>query len=343
MKALMDKWAIGKQALAAAMMLFAYTVYGGEYAADFLRIGVGARPMAMGGSYVAIANDATAFYWNPAGVAQPHRYSFHLDHVPMFGGLAQYNAAGASMSLDKNMAINLGWIRLGVDEIPRYGSLQGSSYDRLTQGQYRSTGQAEGYFADTEDAVLLSFGRKEYLYFYLGSGLSAIAIPAELSYGISGKFIRHLLDDQRGTGQGIDAGCSIRLVSRHTTNREPDSWLGLGLLTRDVSTTNIVWSTASKHRDEVRPLLQTGLAASSLFRNLQTRVTLSVDKEFGFYKEVHAGGEVRFFDIVALRAGYYDKNWTAGAGLSFLGASVDYAFIPNELANTHRVSGSFCF
>lgn len=41
----------------------------GTSAMNFLKIGVGARAMAMGGSQVAVVNDATALYWNPSGMA----------------------------------------------------------------------------------------------------------------------------------------------------------------------------------------------------------------------------------------------------------------------------------
>ena len=37
--------------------------------AQFLKIGVGSRATAMGESFVAIANDASALYWNPAGLS----------------------------------------------------------------------------------------------------------------------------------------------------------------------------------------------------------------------------------------------------------------------------------
>src|SRR5437868_2988434 len=40
-----------------------------NYAAEVLTIGAGARPLAMGGAFVAAANDATAAYWNPSGLA----------------------------------------------------------------------------------------------------------------------------------------------------------------------------------------------------------------------------------------------------------------------------------
>ena len=38
--------------------------------AQFLKIGVGARASALGDAFVAIANDASALYWNPAGLVQ---------------------------------------------------------------------------------------------------------------------------------------------------------------------------------------------------------------------------------------------------------------------------------
>src|SRR5206468_1572613 len=41
----------------------------GETGFAFLKLGVGARPMALGRAYVALADDPTAIYWNPAGLA----------------------------------------------------------------------------------------------------------------------------------------------------------------------------------------------------------------------------------------------------------------------------------
>ena len=41
----------------------------GTTAAKFLSIGVGSKAVGMGGSYTSIADDATAMYWNPAGLS----------------------------------------------------------------------------------------------------------------------------------------------------------------------------------------------------------------------------------------------------------------------------------
>ncbi len=42
----------------------------GTTAAQFLKIGVGARAISLGSAYTALANDITAIYWNPAGLAR---------------------------------------------------------------------------------------------------------------------------------------------------------------------------------------------------------------------------------------------------------------------------------
>ena len=40
----------------------------GTTAAKFLHMNVGSRAVGMGGAFTSIANDATAMYWNPAGL-----------------------------------------------------------------------------------------------------------------------------------------------------------------------------------------------------------------------------------------------------------------------------------
>ena len=42
----------------------------GTFGGQFLKIGVGARGAAMGGAFVAVADDATALFWNAAGIAR---------------------------------------------------------------------------------------------------------------------------------------------------------------------------------------------------------------------------------------------------------------------------------
>lgn len=53
----------------------------GTAAATFLKIDVGARAAAMSGASVAMADDASSLYWNPAASAQLKDNSFYLSHI----------------------------------------------------------------------------------------------------------------------------------------------------------------------------------------------------------------------------------------------------------------------
>src|SRR5262249_29461535 len=53
----------------------------GTSAGNFLKIGVGARAVGMGEAFVAVANDPSTVYWNPAGVASIIRRELAVSHV----------------------------------------------------------------------------------------------------------------------------------------------------------------------------------------------------------------------------------------------------------------------
>ncbi len=53
----------------------------GTTVANYLNIDVGSRAIAMGGSYVSVADDATAMYWNPAGIARIEKNSALFCHT----------------------------------------------------------------------------------------------------------------------------------------------------------------------------------------------------------------------------------------------------------------------
>jgi len=55
----------------------------GTTGANFLKVAVGARPLGMGGAFVAVADDANTIWWNPAGVATTKRKEITLMHNEM--------------------------------------------------------------------------------------------------------------------------------------------------------------------------------------------------------------------------------------------------------------------
>ncbi len=61
----------------------------GTTAGQFLKIGVGARAIGMGGAFVAIADDGSAAYWNPAGLSFAETFKSMFNHQEWFLDISQ--------------------------------------------------------------------------------------------------------------------------------------------------------------------------------------------------------------------------------------------------------------
>ncbi len=80
--------------------LFESTSKVGTTAAQFLKIGPGARSVGMGNAYTAVSDDIYSVYWNPAGIATTHNsMEFGFNHVEWIADITYDYAAGA-MTLD---------------------------------------------------------------------------------------------------------------------------------------------------------------------------------------------------------------------------------------------------
>lgn len=60
--------------------------------AAFLELGVGARALALGGAYVALAEGATSLYWNPAGIADIPGIAGSISHETLYGNSGLTNS-----------------------------------------------------------------------------------------------------------------------------------------------------------------------------------------------------------------------------------------------------------
>ena len=88
-----------------------------KYAGEFLSAGVGSRALGMGGAFVAVANDVTAGYWNPAGLVDSPGLQFQFMHAKQFMSSIQYDYLGASKPMDEKSSLGLSLIRWGVNDI----------------------------------------------------------------------------------------------------------------------------------------------------------------------------------------------------------------------------------
>lgn len=88
----------------------------GTTAASFLDIGVGARSLSMGGAFTAVANDATALYWNPAGITNISQPTTHFYFAPWFVGIDFTHGAGV-VPMGQMGVIGLAITTVSMDEM----------------------------------------------------------------------------------------------------------------------------------------------------------------------------------------------------------------------------------
>src|SRR5213593_2173464 len=138
--------------LAFACLFAASTAHATKYAAEFLKAPVGPRAIGMGGAFTAVTDDATAPYWNPAGMVYlPYREVVAM-HAEKFGSLVNQDYLTGVFPLGgpsgRQLAVGFSAIRLAVDDIPvtpRPGDLRlGDFLDYGGDGQPLTGDPGEG-------------------------------------------------------------------------------------------------------------------------------------------------------------------------------------------------------
>src|SRR5262245_1687905 len=193
-----------------------------KYAGEFLKVPVGARAIGMGSAFVGVSDDATAPFWNPAGLIYLPYKEVLPQHSEQFGSLINHDYLGGVFPLGGTRghqhALGVGLIRLAVDDIPvtpRPGALRpGIDFQDYGPDNDESTpdpGQGNGvwdpgerlldinlYQASSSDlALLLSYGRQR---------------GTHWAFGGTFKFVRQSIPDTMpgehvtSFGAGVDVG-----------------------------------------------------------------------------------------------------------------------------------------
>jgi flagellar motor protein MotB len=85
----------------------------GSTSANFLKIGMGARAAGMGDAFVGVADDATATYWNPAGLSLTRGVNIHTTHAEWMEGV-NHEFLGFSHRLGRDGCVGASFTYLGT-------------------------------------------------------------------------------------------------------------------------------------------------------------------------------------------------------------------------------------
>ncbi|MBI4860830.1 MAG: hypothetical protein HY815_11310 [Candidatus Riflebacteria bacterium] len=276
--------------------------------AEFNDIVTGARPAGMGGAFVALADDINALYWNPAGLT--------LSRAPQIGAMK-------------------------ADEMtPTLGPKFTTDFFGLSSGNagYGALGIAvlrQGLSDILQERTLsLSYGLALNPFTRLGLNLKTMALITKPE----GRYFPDPALTDSST-LGFDLG-GLHVVT-------PD--LRFGFLVR-----NLAARLGTVEREEVRRTYRVGAAyrlhtelidEDYLWITLDLFTKEDIDDEAGLKIRNSFGFEWQLTPWIAVRMGADRGRLTAGAGITALGLSIDYAFAEEQdaVGTSQRISLTYRF
>lgn len=266
----------------------------------FLRVGPGARAVAMGEAVTSNVNDPTATWWNPGAIALLDHRAFELGHIQSFEDV-RFESGGLTWRMGRHGA-GLALHGVWSDGIPRTDE----------------TGRDIG-----------SFG-------YYGASMSgsyAFALSEQLGVGVGLELLREQIDTWSTDGLAVNFGAQWREAFPRTDLGLALLHLGSSLKYEEESfDLPVTVQGGISHR------LPLGVTGGSVLFAAEVRSTRDEDTQLLIGSE-YRYGEVASLDV-GYRSALDTQDVSLGAGVHRGAVDAHYAFVPfsEELGEQHRLS-----
>jgi hypothetical protein len=299
----------------------------GTAAYTFLKIGTGAKSQALGGAFVGLADDATALYYNPAGLTA--RGEGELLYDELLGKPLneipknRFTASYINYLVDFQYGF-LGYIRQ-IDSSTSVGA--SASYQNYgTFDRLDAEGTETGTFGASDIALALTYSKR---------------LAARFSVGITGKAILESIDDSTSTGLAMDIGL-MYLLSADGSSR-----LGLALTNLGAQLNGLT----NSHKDK----LPTKVAVGISHRLVGLPFLFSAEAGKPFDNDFYAALGM---ELISLRPFFVRVGWSTqgrdyrvggdndfaagfagGFGVTYKNYQIDYSYSSYaDLGSVHRIS-----
>ena len=288
--------------LALIMVISAFALADGTGAFSAFKNGLGARALAMGGAFVAVADDATAVKWNPAGLAQVNDTRLSGMSTDLFGLGITHQFVGAT-TMFADLGIGLSWERASVDS-----------------QEVDAGGDPGDSFTWTEQAIL---------------GTLAANI---MDIGLAGANVKYYMASsglgETADGFGFDLGLLVDLGEMFVIGVTACD-LGGSKIAWNTGTENTV-SALYKAGVAMKLVDDMLILAADMDFDGTNLGDAHIGMEFKVIEELALRGGV------VLANEFQDYYFAVGAGISVAGLSVDAAYLLDEtLGNTLILSAEF--
>lgn len=281
----------------------------GTTAAQFLKIGAGARPIGMGGAYAALANDILSVYWNPAGLSRIIGNGEAVFNHAAWLADTDYNFAAFSFNLGGMGAVGFQVISLSTPEQP-------------VRTVFTPEGTGQVWSAN-----------------FISLGITyAKNLTDRFSIGVTAKYVRERIFNVSSKGGAFDIGILYRTPLNSLTLGASITNFGtkMRLDGRDLfvninpvqSGQGAVSEVPGQYRTEYydMPLnLKFGLAWQAI-KNETIQLVVAADgtQPNDNSEHINSGAEIGFLNTIFLRTGYKalflensEQGLTFGAGIKY--------------------------
>lgn len=295
----------------------------GTSSLQFLKIGVGGRATGMGETFVAVANDISALFWNPAGLMQFSQYGVYFSHSEWLVDL-RHEFVGGIYRFGNNNALGLS-----------ITALHTPAMQKTTEFQPNGTGE---YFRFGDLGIGLTFARR---------------LTEQFSFGVTLKYVEETLAELKMRGVMFDLGTYYWTGLASTRFAVTISNFGPQVKPSG-SIKNYLGQTVSDFQSFPPPtMFRIGIAYDPIdtkTNKLTTSVQLNHPNDNA--ENINIGAEYSYKDFIFFRSGYKfnveSENYSGGIGLKvplkIATGTVDYSIANfRDLGFTHRISLNLLF
>lgn len=273
---------------------------------SFLKIGAGSRAIGMGEAYVAIANDASGTYWNPAGLTQINGTELTFTHNKWLQDIT--NEFFAFTFQGGKNAFGISFMSNTIGGIERRVKASSEPLDVL----------------NTHDIMLgLSFARK---------------IGENVNYGLTVKYLYQKIYIENASGLAMDLG--VQYKTPFSGLNAGFAFQNFGYISKlreeSIQLPHTI-RLGLAYQIPIQFLHGEFIFATDWIKILESTSHFNIGFEYNF---------IKYFALrLGYQTGFDDKGIHGGFGVKFNRYQLDYAYVPftSDLGNSHRISFSIKF
>ncbi|MBU8922158.1 MAG: PorV/PorQ family protein [Bacteroidales bacterium] len=262
-------------------------------------LGAGSRAISLGGAFVAVGDDPSVVYYNPAALKLNPYPSIMVNHIQLFSGFADasYDYFGLAWPTLSIGAFGFGLMNVGTGGIREF-----DSYSVET-----------GEISYRETQMILSY---------------AFDLPwqrfGKFSLGTSVKILNQRIGDYSDTGTGLDIGLLY--------HQDMVKGLVFGCNIQDIVGAETKLVTIP---DKVDRTIMIGVGYNKRFENGSSmNLSVQMDMPERDDNDLRFGAEYNYREYISFRAGFDSESVTAGIGFTWTRYSGDYGFFSREEAGS---------